>query len=155
MYVAAAAASRNHNRAALCQRVLSPLCAQFGIMAFAYSQLVYALVLVAAYFYCFARAIQRQEVPLHSVSQLLPSTKGLQGVWFDYEVIHLWKSFALQAVEKLVLTEGEKIVLRFGDSLLHQATFGVVHNLGTMFRYCRGILYCGTQQAQLCCIGTN
>ena len=117
---------------------------QMGLLAFAYSQLVYAFVLLVMYMMAFERAIRspsKEREPslegLTSIKQLFPSiAHQLGGSWFDDTSLKLWLSFAFQAIEKLILTEGEKVVLRFGDSLLHQAAYGVVHNLGTYRARC-------------------
>jgi hypothetical protein len=52
--------------------------------------------------------------------------------WIHKPAVGLTWSFALQSLEKMFLTEGEKLVLKFTESLVHQGVYSVVHNLGSL-----------------------
>jgi oligosaccharide translocation protein RFT1 len=51
---------------------------------------------------------------------------------FDTELLGLSFTFLWQSLQKLILQEGEKVVLRLMASLLSQAVFGVVSFLGSL-----------------------
>lgn len=107
---------------------------QVGLMAFAYGQLAQSFVVLGGYVWYFWRRIGKQgdskitdedRLPFTSFGELLPSIGAL-----PVQVVNLVATFSWQSVEKLLLTEGEKFVLKFTETLVHQGSFSVVSSLG-------------------------
>lgn len=107
-----------------------------GLMAFAYGQLAESAVVLCGYVWYFWRRIGQQGsqqgrdgecLPFTSFKDLLPSFGAL-----PTQVVSLVATFSWQSVEKLLLTEGEKFVLKFTESLVHQGSFSVVSSLGSL-----------------------
>lgn len=94
-----------------------------GINAFGWAQLVYAITKLAAFV---GDAIMWR-------STLALPTFLDNGKAFDADVSGLGGMFAIQTVEKYLLTEGEKIVLvGIGNDLQAQGVYALVQNLGSL-----------------------
>mmetsp|Transcript_1617 Transcript_1617/g.5711 ORF Transcript_1617/g.5711 Transcript_1617/m.5711 type:complete len:560 (-) Transcript_1617:28-1707(-) len=105
-----------------------------GLMAFAYGQLAQSALVLGGYLWYFSRRFAQQKdnkdgdrLPFDSMADLLPSLGG-----YPWDVVRLVATFSWQSVEKLLLTEGEKFVLKFTETLVHQGSFSVVSNLGSL-----------------------
>ena len=108
---------------------------QLSWVAFSAARIVYASMLLLGYYFSLQAEMSGGEEDNELIQrgwtrgrQLLPSARcGVKG-----EMLPLLLSFMWQGIEKLLLTEGEKFVLRFTASLVDQAAFSVVHNLGSL-----------------------
>lgn len=112
-----------------------------GLAAFAWAHMAYAAVFSGAYAVQMLRTVRANRAAvaasaatrpphLDSASDLLPSC-GAGG--FSPELAWLAASFAGQSALKLVLTEGEKLVLMlFGAGADDSGVYGLVQNLGSL-----------------------
>lgn len=90
---------------------------QFGLLSFALGQLAHSLCLLIAYIY----TLRNPFFPSLSTRPFI-----------DPSLLSLWSRFTWQTVQKVVLTQGESVVLRYYVSLGGQGGFAVVNNLGSL-----------------------
>jgi len=121
-------------------------CGVCGLRAFAYSQLAYGFVYGLIFYWAYARDIlsKNQELQEHSemgtiqftsLRSLFPrSVPAHMGGAFDRPLLKLTLSYLAQTASKLVLGEGEKIVMVSSSriSLNEQGFFALVQNLGSL-----------------------
>eukprot|EP00898_Chlorokybus_atmophyticus_P004190 jgi/Chlat1/4772/Chrsp308S04743 len=105
-----------------------------GLVMYGYGQLAFACALL----FCYSAYFLHNALVLHnrpSLSNLLPApTKqqpaGKGRYQLDGNLLAFAGWFTVQAGEKLVLTEGEKLVLVLVESRYNQGVYGLVSNLG-------------------------
>lgn len=104
--------------------------ADLGLMAFAFAQIAFSLVLIAGYYGRYILAIRRGQSLLWYSSLLFPFMQAAP----DTKLAYLVLSFKLVTAVKFVLTEGEKIVLLLFVPLDAHAVgvFAIVSNLGSL-----------------------
>eukprot|EP01133_Synstelium_polycarpum_P003811 gene3811-4395_t len=111
-----------------------------GLKGFGYAQIIYAATLLIGYYGSFLLEIRRNSDPLNhkdkqivitSVKQLLPRF-GPNDKILGTELTKLTMLYTWQSIWKLLLTEGEKVVLFLSESLQSQAIFSIVSNLGSL-----------------------
>ena len=120
-----------------------------SLLAFAYGQMAYACVIVAGYYsQCFAPPPQQKDdtalVPRFSdvLPRRLPvlpagtPASSFVGRYIDPSLLRLTGEVSLQSLEKLLLQEGEKLVLvslaPSTGNLDAQGVYGLVQNLGSL-----------------------
>eukprot|EP00899_Mesostigma_viride_P021462 jgi/Mesvir1/29317/Mv01574-RA.1 len=114
-----------------------------AVLVFSYAQLAFGVVTSAChwlYFIWSARLSKRESASVMSNPMLLfPSPfKSSSGaapggaLWLDRPLAGLCTSFTLQAGVKLILAEGEKMVLVLLESKYNQGVYGLVSNQGSL-----------------------
>ena len=103
-----------------------------GLLSFVWGQLAFAVALLGGFIFYF-----HQETKIRTGSTNLPFTSLRQAFPrqmrnVPWSVVSLVGSFSWQALEKLILEESEKFVLKFTGTLLHQGVFSVVSSLGSL-----------------------
>lgn len=68
--------------------------------------------------------------PLRSISELFPQS-GPTG-WVDWDRVVLLRQFYWQSIQMYILTEGQKYLLKWTQTLEHIAIFSLVNNLGSL-----------------------
>ncbi|GAM23765.1 hypothetical protein SAMD00019534_069400 [Acytostelium subglobosum LB1] len=124
-----------------------------GLKGFGYAQIIYSVVLLIGYYGNFIIGILQYDrsnmsgkftsgVQITSFNQLLPrrpsigtgtsKDKERDRDIFGKDLVDMTMLYTWQSIQKLLLTEGEKIVLYLSQSLVSQAIFSVVSNLGSL-----------------------
>ncbi|KAF2077240.1 hypothetical protein CYY_001429 [Polysphondylium violaceum] len=113
-----------------------------GLKGFGYSQLFYSLSIFLGYFGYFIYKVlntndsnrkkdkeeENEQFQFNSFKQILPNpSKSI-----DKHLLKLTGLYTWQTIQKLLLTEGEKYILYFSETLVSQAIFSVVSNLGSL-----------------------
>jgi len=98
---------------------------EMGLLSFGISQIIYSWVLVLGYFGYFLSTKSN----VNSFRDLFPR---FSRPYFNPATMDLVLTFSWQAVQKLVLQEGEKFVLYFTSSLPNQGIYSIVNNLGSL-----------------------
>ena len=101
-----------------------------GLIGFGIAQVVSSVMMLGGFVVCFRGLIASHRITFDSMSDLLPSPSPLSPTGRSLK--RLIVQFSLQSIEKLILTEGEKIVLKTTESLLNLAIFSVASNLGIL-----------------------
>ena len=113
-------------------------CFQMELLSFAFAQVIYSVILFAGFLVYFKREIDQQSssksstFPFRSLRDAFPRVSSWGVSAASKRAGMLVLSFSWQSLEKMLLQESEKIVLKFADSLLHQGVFSVVSNLGSL-----------------------
>lgn len=115
-----------------------------GVLAFAYGQLAFSLCLMLGYSNFFHSTVFRPQhltaiygpivapiEELNSWSDLLPRRVD-SGKWLDSETMSLTYSMYIQSAVKLMLTEGDKILLSVVGSSYNQGVYALVSNYGSI-----------------------
>eukprot|EP01105_Mastigella_eilhardi_P014161 TRINITY_DN3221_c0_g1_i4.p1 TRINITY_DN3221_c0_g1~~TRINITY_DN3221_c0_g1_i4.p1 ORF type:complete len:534 (+),score=130.98 TRINITY_DN3221_c0_g1_i4:16-1617(+) len=97
---------------------------QLGLLAFAWAQVVYGATLIVGY-----TVYLTFSFPGFSVSVLVPFQAGRR---VDGRLLRFALAYTWQSLQKVVLTEGDKIVLWRIESLVSQGVYSVVFNLGSL-----------------------
>jgi len=114
-----------------------------GLKGFGYSQLLYSISIFLGYLGYFIyrvlnhnnnntddndKKVKDEQFQFNSFKQILP--KPTQSI--DSHLLKLTGLYTWQTIQKLLLTEGEKYILYFSETLVSQAIFSVVSNLGSL-----------------------
>ncbi|CAK9202747.1 unnamed protein product [Sphagnum troendelagicum] len=100
-----------------------------GGLLFAYGQLAYGACLLLgywSYFLMFHGSTRKSNL------NLFPFRKRNGKPTFDVGLVFLCGTFTFQSVQKLVLQEGEKVVLVLFDTAYNQGIYGLVDKLGSL-----------------------
>eukprot|EP00003_Mantamonas_plastica_P028456 TRINITY_DN6458_c0_g1_i1.p1 TRINITY_DN6458_c0_g1~~TRINITY_DN6458_c0_g1_i1.p1 ORF type:complete len:151 (-),score=38.46 TRINITY_DN6458_c0_g1_i1:281-733(-) len=95
---------------------------EMGVLAFGMGMAVYGITLVVCYVAYFVWIINSHsndtlnKANVTSIWQLLPQP----ALGVDADTFQLVVSYSIQSIEKLVLTEGEKVILMMRASLMNQ-----------------------------------
>lgn len=111
-----------------------------GLYCFAYGQLAYAIMLCVGYYahtmYQFNRSSVLTPPSLSVVGEMFPSRVVLpnnHAAIFDYSLIAPILYFSYQSLQKLLLTEGEKLVLvSISSDLDSQGVYALVQNVASL-----------------------
>jgi oligosaccharide translocation protein RFT1 len=90
--------------------------------------------LIVGFLWFFQKEIKlnSSDIPFRSVRELFPQWPSKNSPWVDWNTLVLVGNFSWQSIEKLLLQEGEKIVLKVTDTLVNQGVFSVISNLGSL-----------------------
>ena len=107
---------------------------QLHLLSFALAQVAYSICLLSGYLFYFHKQIQlkNQEIPFKNLRELFPEKPKGKEKLLNGELFGLTFTFLWQSIEKLLLQEGEKFVLKFTETLINQGTFSVISNLGSL-----------------------
>ena len=99
--------------------------AGMGLTAFAWAQLIYAMVMVMGFYIAYGCESR------HNRPAMGPGLSSPQSSWFDSSMAQTTKLFTVQSLQKLILTEGEKMVMVvLYQNPAGQGVYGLVQNLG-------------------------
>jgi len=113
----------------------------YGLVGFGFAQILYGALLVVLYYGYFVyyvifarpgRPRGADDIPVKTIGQLFPHFGSAQFSFLDKSLVWLLLTYSWQSVQKLLLSEGEKLVLMFYQSLFNQGTYSVVTNFGSL-----------------------
>jgi oligosaccharide translocation protein RFT1 len=105
---------------------------KFGndMLAFAYAQLSYAVVLLIGYSFMMTKRIDNKLWPVSSPKDF--AFKPHKGDYFDPVILRLVASLTGQSVLKHLLTQGDMLIMSSLAPLNDQGVFAVVNNYGSL-----------------------
>lgn len=95
-----------------------------GLLAFGYAQVTYSLIILVGYIGYF---LHYQPNSFHTI---FPHTT--KGKWLDLSLLKSTWIFTLQSIFKWLITEGERLVLKFSVALIDQDIYSVINSLGSL-----------------------
>lgn len=106
----------------------------YGIYSFVCAQLLYSTCITLLYLINYLRnnSSIRQLIPNRLITtQLSPNHQPNH--YIDHELYELCRNFTVQSVEKLILTEGEKMILvHYNTNLNDHGIYSLVSNIGSL-----------------------